>query len=121
MVQSISAHVVMRSATNSARQRHPRAIVLQAMHYAHPATQQATYYIKALSTNKLQEAESLLRQVIQLIKKFQPNVAVKWLTLRLCIWEALGSNIGTEDSYTDWSFSLFSSVHPGKCRKSSLN
>jgi hypothetical protein len=30
-----------------------------------------------------------------------PNVVVEWLTLLLCIWEALGSNLSLEIGYPD--------------------
>jgi hypothetical protein len=47
---------------------------------------------------------------------FGPNFVVKWLTFLLHIWEVLGSNLGPETSYPDWTFSYFFSVFPGKCQ-----
>jgi hypothetical protein len=32
---------------------------------------------------------------------FLLNVVVKWLTLMVCIWEDLGSNLGMETGYSE--------------------
>jgi hypothetical protein len=37
----------------------------------------------------------------------EPNTAVKWLALLLCIWEATGSNLGLKTASHDWDFHVF--------------
>jgi hypothetical protein len=42
------------------------------------------------------------------------------IALVLRIWEIQGLNLGLKTGYSDWGFSLFSKVPPGKCQDSTI-
>jgi ubiquinone biosynthesis protein COQ9 len=66
------------------------------------------------------ENVSYVQSLLQ-ITFIEPNSAVKWLALLLCILAIQGSNLYPETNYTNRGISLSSSVPPGDCSDSILH
>jgi hypothetical protein len=80
-------------------------------------------FLSALPDSKGISTQIHIHSFIEFRSKTEdwPNVMVEWLALLLRILEVPGSNLGPETGHSDWGFSWFSSIPPGKCQDSTLS